>query len=125
MNNRIHIYTKEDIERFGFIYEPDETKCKTGKIKVFYGGFHQKDGKITPQPFRREWDQVCPEEDYKKFIVDAIYLKYINDVFVVDPEPIPGMDNFHGDVWVMISGHTRIKSKGEEEYEKKMQSRMG
>ena len=31
--SRIELFTKEEIEKCGFIYEPDITKCKTGKTR--------------------------------------------------------------------------------------------
>ncbi len=114
---RVHLFTKEDIERFGFIYEPDVTKCQTGHIKVFYAGFCQRNGKIFPD--MKEWGPEFwkgSEEEYKNQIAEFIYLKYLNDVFVVEPEVIEGMDNFHGDAWVMISGHTRMMSAGEKKF---------
>ena len=37
------LFTKEEIEKYGFIYEPDVTKCKTTKTGPHYKCNYYKD----------------------------------------------------------------------------------
>jgi hypothetical protein len=75
------LFTRQDIEKFGFIYEPDASKCKTIRIK--------------------SWPNESKQE-----IARNIYTKYVNSVFVNESiQPITGG---HWDTKVMIKGHGNI-----------------
>lgn len=96
------ILTKEEIEKFGFIYETDVTKCKTAKTGPHFDCNYYMDGIWTHQ------SQSELTEEYKVNVVENIKLhypswKYINSVFVPNIEPRLGrgvMCRF-----VMITGH--------------------
>lgn len=95
------LLTKEDIEKAGFIYEPDETKCKTRKIKLHFDCNYYESGswveRTTPE-ITQEWKDGCGQV----LLRDAYFWSHINKVFVPEVEPMSG-----GGVmcrWVMIKG---------------------
>ncbi len=97
----IELFTKEDIEKY-FIYEPDDTKCKTTKTGPHYKCNYYKDGVFTnPEP------PVLTDE-WKSGSAEVIKMRrpdwtYIHSVFVPDVSPMSGegvMCQF-----VMIRGH--------------------
>ena len=80
-------WNKEDIERFGFIYEPDITKCKSLKLKL-----------SVPEIIT---------DDYKLKIVEQIPYVYINQVKETI-NPYEGDSNFMADPRIIVVGHTMI-----------------
>lgn len=96
------LLTKEEIEKAGFIYEPDETKCKTRKIRLHVDCNYYKDGKWTSRStpeFTPEWKEACAQ----RLREDAYYLSHINKVFIPEIEPMSGEGVMCR--WAMISGY--------------------
>lgn len=81
------LLTKDEIEKFGFIYEPDENKCKSRKLKLYVPSSEMID------------------EGYKLEIANQIPYKYVHKV-VETPNPYEGDPNFLTDPKVLVIGHT-------------------
>ena len=81
----LELLNKEDIESAGFIYEPDRSKCKAYKLKLYV-------------------PEVIVEE-FKKAIVNEIMFKYVHQV--KESENPYGPD-FCSDPKVIVIGHTRL-----------------
>lgn len=94
---------KEDIEAAGFIYEPDETKCKPRKIRCHFDCNYYESGswtnQTTPDTSSKEWKDYCIE----RMVSDAYYWSHIHDVFVTPIAPLSGKGVMCR--WVWISGH--------------------
>lgn len=111
---RIEIFTPEEIEKYGFIYEPDASKCKTGKISVIYSnsGKDEKTGLITHYPNIFESSGLS-EKYIKDEISFHIFFTHIHSIFSIE------YDDFsfgHAHNRVMFTGHTkRDKEPTEEE----------
>lgn len=96
------LFTKEEIEKYGFIYEPDEKKCKTTKTGPHYKCNYYKDGVfLHPEDpvLTDEW-KANTAEIIKKRMVPWTHL---NSIFVPEVSPSSGEG-----VWcqfVMIRGH--------------------
>jgi len=100
---QIELFTKEEIEAYGFIYEPDITKCKMGKTRFHYNGSHiDKTGNVIHSPSVIELGQTT-EKQLKEDVAFSIYYKYIHSIFVNIPETII-FDHVHNKV--MYLGHT-------------------
>jgi len=84
MDKRKQLFTKSDIERFGFKYEPDPSKCKTRKLRFM----------------------VCETEEDKSEIAKDILWKYVHSVFIDTYQPFTLPT--HYDHRVMIMGHGQI-----------------
>jgi len=80
----IPILTKEEIEKLGFIYESDETKCKTIKLALH-----------VP---RVMYDEFYPE------LVKQTPFKYVNQI-TETPNPYEGNFNFCADPKMLVTGH--------------------
>lgn len=123
---KLNLFTKEELENFsekyGFVYEPDTSKCKFGyHIHVMYITFYVKDGVVeydepgfaAKQPFNKEW------------ILEYSPVKYINSVYVEvfdqdDQNKLNDWNkNYHGHVWVKVVGHTQFT---DEEIEEKVKN---
>jgi hypothetical protein len=81
------ILTKEEIQKFGFTYEPDATKCKTRKLKTYF-----------PAP-------ELQNEDWKAAIAEDIPYQYVHEVKET-PNPYEGDPNFLANPKVLVVGHT-------------------
>lgn len=81
------LLTKEEIEKAGFIYEPDASKCKTRKLRLY-----------VPAP-------EGIDDDYKKEIIEQICYKHVHKVWET-PNPYEGDPNFLADPRVLVTGHT-------------------
>jgi hypothetical protein len=98
----MEIFTKEDIEKCGFIYEPDASKCKITQTGPHYKCNYYEDGKFTNP------EQPVITDEWKAAVTEAIKRrcptwKYIHSVFVHDVSPMSGkgvMCQF-----VMVRGH--------------------
>lgn len=77
------LWTRRDIESYGFIYEPDPSKCVTYKVAV--GAYNEND---------------------KKMIAQKIWIKYVHSVFIHTEQPFTPPT--HYDHRVMVRGHTNI-----------------
>lgn len=77
------LWTRRDIENYGFKYEPDPTKCVTYKIAV--GEFNAND---------------------KRMIAEKIWTKYVHSVFINTEQPFNPPT--HYDHRVMVKGHGQI-----------------
>ncbi len=82
------ILTKEEIEKYGFIYEPDITKCKSRKLRLY-----------VPK-------QELIDEEYKKEVANQIPYQYVHQV-IETPNPYEGDPNFLADPKVLVKGHTQ------------------
>ena len=87
---KIEIFTKEDIEKYGFIYEPDITKCQSLKLKL-----------CVPE-------SGTMDEDYKTEVANQIPYQYVHQV-IESPNPYEGDPNFLADSKVIVVGHTKWK----------------
>jgi hypothetical protein len=99
----MNLFTKEDIEKTGFTFEPDVTKCQTRKIRLHFDCNYYKDGKwshrSTPT-VNDEWKSMCGEV----VKTNASNWSYIHSVFVPEVEPQSGQGVLCR--WVMIEGHS-------------------
>ena len=96
------LFTKEEIEKYGFIYEPDATKCKTTKTGPHYKCNYYKDGKFTHPE-----DPVITDE-WRVGTVEVIKMRrpdwsYIHEIGV--PEVVPMSGEGVMCQFVMVSGH--------------------
>lgn len=80
--------TKEEIEKAGFAYEPDKTKCKSVKLKL-----------SVPS------DDLINDE-YKAEIISQIPFAYVHEVKKTE-NPYEGNPNFLADPRILVVGHTR------------------
>ena len=85
----MNLFTKKDIKRFGFIYEPDKTKCKSLKLRLYVPKLEMID------------------EDYKKEIAKQIPYKYVHLV-IKSPNPYEDDPDFLADPRVLVIGHGQI-----------------
>lgn len=97
------ILTKEDIEKSGCIYEPDESKCSIRKIRVHFDCCYYKDGQWK-YPIVTE----IPNGEWKDSLIERLKelsqpWSCINDVFVPDIRPLSGEGVMCR--WLMIRGH--------------------
>jgi len=110
---KIELFTKEELEKltnaYGFIYEPDNTKCKMGySIPIMWSTFYVRNGVVEyGQP-----GYVGEESGNEDWVLMYIPIKYINDIYVdvFDQEDQNKLNdwnkNYHGHIWVKASGHT-------------------
>lgn len=99
----MELFTKEEIEKYGFIYEPDETKCKTTKTGPHYCCNYYKDGKLTNP------ERPVLTEEWKARAAETIKARmpqwtYLHSVFVPDM-PLTGGGNSVMCQFTMIRGH--------------------
>jgi hypothetical protein len=80
--NIIELFTPEEIEKYGLIYEPDETKCKTMSTKVHYGSFDVDENGVLHGPYTPKFGEEYSEENYKKHIAEMCYFKCVHSFFV-------------------------------------------
>lgn len=99
---RIELFTKEEIESYGFIYEPDATKCKSGRIHTMYSTTGKDKEGIVQQS--KTIFECRPEKEVKDEIAFLIHYKHINSIYVLIPDELPCYDHVHNRVW--FSGHT-------------------
>lgn len=115
------LFTKEDIEKSGFIYEPDVLKCKPYKCGLTYNTFTVNDGVVINYPPIYEDTQslgfsITKEEFLNSAVLWSPYT-HVNSIYVNLPEAkdvvLEGMPkHFHGHPKVMICGHTRKEQHG-------------
>lgn len=86
------LFSKSEIEGFGFKYEPNPSKCQTTKIKCYFQTFNICKNKSS-----------LTNGDYKACIAKSIPWKYVNSVFIDDVQLREQPDG-----WVSIKGHTFI-----------------
>ena len=85
------LFSREDIEKFGFLYESDSTKCKMLNVGIHYDCNYYKDGKWTRQTtpeVNDEWRTQAAE------VIRARvnpYWKYLHSVFVMPISPMDGL----------------------------------
>lgn len=92
MNEKIKkLLTKEEIEKSGFVYEPDRTKCKSLKLKL-------------PVP-----NDNLINDEYKAEIISQIPFVYVHEVKKTE-NPYEGNPNFLADPRILVVGHTRKES---------------
>jgi hypothetical protein len=81
------LLTREEIEKFGLTYEPDATKCKMRKLRLY-----------VPAP-------EMIDEFYKEEIAKQIPYQYVHQVKETT-NPYAGNPNFLADPKVLVVGHT-------------------
>ena len=125
---RLELFTKEDIESYGFIYEPDNSKCRAGSAKVMHSTFYVKDGVVDyGGPGAGEHDLMMDKEN-RDLAAACIGHKYIHSVFVdvftqEDQEPLNDWNkNYHGHMRVGYRGHTLYTEEEMEERRKSYES---
>lgn len=79
--------TKEEIEKFGFTYESDATKCKTRKLRTY-----------VPKP--EMMDKAWIAE-----VVSQIPYQFVHRVWET-PNPYAGDPGWCCDPKVLVTGHT-------------------
>ena len=95
---------KEDIEKMGFIYEPDKDKCKIFKTNVYYGSVSVWDnGKNVERQTIMTSDDYSPKA-YKEALTAAVPFSHVHSFEV--PDDIPPQDG-QWDTWVCARCHTR------------------
>ena len=82
------LLTKEEIQKFGFTYEPDATKCKTRKLRLY-----------VPKVI---------DDDYKDEVANEIPYQYVHRVWET-PNIYEGNPNYLADPKVLVTGHTKWK----------------
>lgn len=82
------LLTREEIEKAGFVYEPNKTKCKSFKLKLYV----PCDSWIN--------------DEYKAEIISQIPFVYVHRVKKTE-NPYEGDPNFLADPKVLVIGHTR------------------
>ncbi len=109
MKRKIDIFSKEEIEAQGFIYEQDETKCKYGKTKAHFDCNYFKNGEFLDEDKVEEyidetWKKLCWSTKLKPDL-EGRKITHIHSIFV--PSISPPKDNTHGVMcrWVMYLGH--------------------
>lgn len=110
-----NLLTKEDIEKFGFIYEPDESKCKLRKIKMHFDCNYYKDGEWTNRTtpiVDDEWKKRCGEVLKAEKENWSVKWTHLHSVGVADLKPMSGEGVACR--WVMIQGHDMKKLSNEE-----------
>jgi len=81
------LWTRKDIENYGFVYEPDVSKCKTLKLRLYV--------------------PVEIDDFFKQEIAKQIPYKYVHQVWET-PNPYEGDPNFLADPKVLVTGHGNI-----------------
>jgi hypothetical protein len=117
-NKIIDIFTPEEIEsygeRYGFVYEPDATKCKPVTIKYHWASADVVDGVIRAS--YRTYSPEFPEEVVKNGICLDIVFKHVHRICYFDMhdgevseeyKSIPG-HSVHMDQRVTVFCHTRF-----------------
>jgi hypothetical protein len=84
----MNVLNKEEIERFGFIYEPDKSKCRSCKLKL----------RLPESEYFNEW--------FKESIAGEIPFVYVHLVKETE-NPYAEDPNFLADPKIMVIGHTR------------------
>lgn len=99
----MELFTKEDIKKYGFIYEPDATKCKVAQTGPHYKCNYYKNGEFTNS------EQPVLTDEWKSSSAEVIKMRkpqwtHLHSVFVFDVvSPMSGegvMCQF-----IMIKGH--------------------
>lgn len=111
---KIELFTKEEIESYGFIYEPDINKCKTGRIKSQYSTSTFQFNKLTHS---KTVFELVPEKEAKEEIVFQIPYTHIHSIHVNIPEEEKDIlfGHVHNKIW--YTGHTRKPDPTDEEVE--------
>lgn len=105
------LFTRKDIESYGFIYESDITKCKTGKTRIHYNGSYiDETGNLIHSESPVE-SGYFTEKQFKDEVASEMFYKYINSIFVIIPDSI-SCEHVHNKV--MFTGHTPKSVKTEE-----------
>ena len=99
----MELFTQEEIIKYGFIYEPDVTKCKTSRSGLHYKCNYYKDGVFTDP------EQPVLDEEWKSGTAEVIRarmpnLTHLHSVFVFDVIPRDG--NGVMCQFVMVKGHS-------------------
>lgn len=101
----MELFTKEEIEKYGFIYEPDASKCKTTKTGPHYKCNYYKDGVFT--------DTTVPvlTDEWKAMTAEVIKARmprwtHLHSVFVPEVSPMSGQGVMCQ--FVMIKGHGEL-----------------
>lgn len=81
------LLTREEFEKHGFIYEPDVTKCKTRKLKLYVPA------------------EEMINDEYRMEIVNQLPYQYIHEV-IETPNPYAGNPDYCCDPKVLVRGHT-------------------
>ncbi len=87
------LFSKEDIEKYGFLYEPDSSKCTSYNIGLHFDCNYYKDGQWTNRTSPEtndEWKSYA--SDYIKERMEGynLHWKYIYSVFVPLISPLSG-----------------------------------
>ncbi len=82
------LLTKEEMEKFGLVYEPDRSKCKSRKLRHYIP-------KIVDDMFKEEIIKEIKESGWK----------YIHKV-IESPNPYESDPNFIADPKPIIVGHS-------------------
>jgi len=87
------LFSREDIEKFGFLYESDSTKCRMYNTSLHFDCNYYKDGKWTNQTspeITDEWKQYASDWIKQRMAGFGIQWKYLNSVFVMPISPLQG-----------------------------------
>lgn len=109
---RIELFTKEDIESYGFIYEIDDSKCRMSSAKVIYGTFYVKDGIVDYGGSGVGEYDFMMDKATRDLAASCIGCKHIHSIFVdiftqADQELLNNWNkNYHGHMRVAYRGHS-------------------
>jgi hypothetical protein len=87
------LFSKEDIEKFGFIYEPDETKCKSWNSGLHFDCNYYKYGDWTSRnspELTDEWKQHAIDWIKERTKSSKLEWKHINSIWVPSISPMQG-----------------------------------
>ena len=114
--------TKEEIEKYGFIYEPDKSKCKSVRTAIIYTTFTVNDGILKVYPPVWECDTISgrnevtvTKDQYMEGLASRTHgmgFEYVNSFWAEIPESIDDLHmdskNYHGHPNITVTGHRKI-----------------
>jgi hypothetical protein len=103
--------TKEEIEKYGFVYEPDKSKCISVNTAVLYTTFTVNNGILkvyTPAPT----DQYIESLSQR---THSMGIESVNSFWVNLPESVDDLHNdaqteYHAHPRIYVTGHRKVKT---------------
>lgn len=106
----VNLFTKEEIEEGGFVYEPDVDKCLKMLTPFVYSSV-DVEGENIKLSFKIKTDEEEPtERQWKNYVSSCIKCKYVHSIFISLDEPIfLKREQYRCDnVRVCVMGHTKF-----------------
>jgi hypothetical protein len=135
-NIEVDLLTEEEVkklgEKYGFTYEPDESKCKTINAGSIYTTYNwDGTGTIKVSPPMWEYDSIAgghfniTKEEWMEGVCLRNYFKFVHIFRVFHPKDGDVTDLrgfYHGHSRVHIVGHTKMTPEEVNEIKKKYES---